>query len=121
MLVCCCCYPFCFILLRPPRTTHTDTLFPYTTLFRAPTVMSQQNNPRIRALAITTLQSIPQRPKVPPLADTLPEFESASKTGLIMPAGTPKEMVEAVNKAVTQALKTKQLRDNIMDEGNEIG
>src|SRR3546814_570754 len=84
----------------------------------APTVMSQQDNPRIRALAITTLQSIPQLPKVPPLADTLPGFEAASKTGLIMPAGTPKEMVEAVNKAVNQALKTKKLRDNIMDEGN---
>src|SRR3546814_10998925 len=86
----------------------------------APTVMSQQDNPRIRALAITTLQSIPQLPKVPPLADTLPGFEAASKTGLIMPAGPPKEMVEAVNKAVNQALTTKKLRYNIMDEGNVV-
>src|SRR3546814_17177852 len=86
----------------------------------APTVMSQQDNPRIRALAITTLQSIPQLPKVPPLADTLPGFEAASKTGLIMPAGTHKEIVEAVNKAVNQDLKTKKLRDNIKDKGNEV-
>src|SRR3546814_5945080 len=33
---------------------------------------------------------------------------------------SPKEMVEAVNKAVNQALKTKKLRDNIMDEGNVV-
>src|SRR3546814_15448869 len=26
---------FFFILLRPPRSTRTDTLFPYTTLFRS--------------------------------------------------------------------------------------
>src|SRR3546814_8369252 len=24
------------MILRPPRSTHTDTLFPYTTLFRSP-------------------------------------------------------------------------------------
>lgn len=86
----------------------------------APTVMSQQDNPRIRALAITTLKSIPQLPKVPPLADTLAGFEAASKTGLIMPAGTPKEMVEAVNKAVNKVLGTDKLRNNIMDEGNVV-
>src|SRR3546814_17427539 len=28
-------YFFFFMILRPPRSTRTDTLFPYTTLFRA--------------------------------------------------------------------------------------
>src|SRR3546814_13871851 len=29
---------FCFLRIRrPPRSTRTDTLFPYTTLFRSPT------------------------------------------------------------------------------------
>src|SRR3546814_10820667 len=34
-----CYYVFCFLMIRrPPRSTRTDTLFPYTTLFRsAPT------------------------------------------------------------------------------------
>src|SRR3546814_7002159 len=28
---------FCFLMIRrPPRSTRTDTLFPYTTLFRSP-------------------------------------------------------------------------------------
>src|SRR3546814_17198945 len=26
---------FCLMILRPPRSTRTDTLFPYTTLFRS--------------------------------------------------------------------------------------
>src|SRR3546814_6302036 len=31
------CYLFFFLLIRhPPRSTRTDTLFPYTTLFRSP-------------------------------------------------------------------------------------
>src|SRR3546814_13340319 len=39
-LLMCCCVTCCFFLFflmirRPPRSTRTDTLFPYTTLFRS--------------------------------------------------------------------------------------
>src|SRR3546814_13782902 len=37
------CFFFCLMIRRPPRSTRTDTLFPYTTLFRS--------------LALTTLRS----------------------------------------------------------------
>src|SRR3546814_12226725 len=30
-----CCYFFFLMIRRPPRSTRTDTLFPYTTLFRS--------------------------------------------------------------------------------------
>src|SRR3546814_16118588 len=30
-----CCMFFCLMIRRPPRSTRTDTLFPYTTLFRS--------------------------------------------------------------------------------------
>src|SRR3546814_18532047 len=30
------CYIFFYMRRRPPRSTRTDTLFPYTTLFRSP-------------------------------------------------------------------------------------
>src|SRR3546814_4138810 len=32
----CCIYIFFLMIRRPPRSTRTDTLFPYTTLFRSP-------------------------------------------------------------------------------------
>src|SRR3546814_14230227 len=32
---CCCVIFFFLMILRPPRSTRTDTLFPYTTLFRS--------------------------------------------------------------------------------------
>src|SRR3546814_18827433 len=37
LIVCCSLDLFCFFLMirRPPRSTRTDTLFPYTTLFRS--------------------------------------------------------------------------------------
>src|SRR3546814_5534051 len=34
--VICCLFVFFLMIRRPPRSTRTDTLFPYTTLFRSP-------------------------------------------------------------------------------------
>src|SRR3546814_11777044 len=39
---------FCLMILRPPRSTRTDTLFPYTTLFRS--VLGQPGPRRILAI-----------------------------------------------------------------------
>src|SRR3546814_17157583 len=33
--ICCVCLFFFLMIRRPPRSTRTDTLFPYTTLFRS--------------------------------------------------------------------------------------
>src|SRR3546814_8230246 len=42
-------YFFLFLnIRRPPRSTRTDTLFPYTTLFRADEVVERRNAGRIR-------------------------------------------------------------------------
>src|SRR3546814_16682751 len=35
MIICCCILVFFLMIRRPPRSTRTDTLFPYTTLFRS--------------------------------------------------------------------------------------
>ena len=85
-----------------------------------PAAMSQVDNPAVSMLAITTLESIPQLPNVPPLARTLPGFEAASKTGILTPAGTPKEVIEVLNRQINEVLKTQDLRGKIMEEGNVV-
>src|SRR3546814_7961471 len=42
------CFFFCLMIRRPPRSTRTDTLFPYTTLFRS---FTRLGAPYLRALA----------------------------------------------------------------------
>src|SRR3546814_11903848 len=37
---------FFLMIRRPPRSTRTDTLFPYTTLFRSPFVIPCRDRPR---------------------------------------------------------------------------
>src|SRR3546814_14549602 len=42
------CLFFFLIIRRPPRSTRTDTLFPYTTLFRSEGDRHQHSSPRLR-------------------------------------------------------------------------
>src|SRR3546814_10339590 len=41
VIVFCLCCCFFLMIRRPPRSTRTDTLFPYTTLFRSPVLRTQ--------------------------------------------------------------------------------
>src|SRR3546814_16887392 len=43
------CFFFLFLMIRrPPRSTRTDTLFPYTTLFRSPGRQARRRRPAAR-------------------------------------------------------------------------
>src|SRR3546814_10589176 len=48
------------MIRRPPRSTRTDTLFPYTTLFRSPALTAKVSG--TRPLTVTVL---PMRPAMP--------------------------------------------------------
>src|SRR3546814_14539947 len=43
------CDIFFLMIRRPPRSTRTDTLFPYTTLFRSPKVSNRRRDDKRRA------------------------------------------------------------------------
>src|SRR3546814_1456445 len=53
---------FVLMIRRPPRSTRTDTLFPYTTLFRSPRSCPQ---PTLRTVAHRHAYSDPPARKVP--------------------------------------------------------
>src|SRR3546814_16518149 len=46
---------FFLMIRRPPRSTRTDTLFPYTTLFRSPVI---KGNPKIRLICPLALNLV---------------------------------------------------------------
>src|SRR3546814_3094260 len=55
LCLCCCCILFFLIIRRPPRTTRTDTLFPYTTLFRSADLLREQCHRQPRRVGNGTL------------------------------------------------------------------
>src|SRR3546814_1860147 len=52
------------MIRRPPRSTRTDTLFPYTTLFRSIGVLQQAECQRNRPLGLNDRQTTCSRPAV---------------------------------------------------------
>src|SRR3546814_7213815 len=44
------------MIRRPPRSTRTDTLFPYTTLFRSPEGLTQKRELEFASRALTSIE-----------------------------------------------------------------
>lgn len=84
-----------------------------------PTGMPHVRDGRLRALAVTTLKRTPLAPDLPPVADTLPGFESNTWFGLYGPKGLPAEMVNRVNTAANQALSDPEVRAKLTTLGIE--
>jgi len=84
-----------------------------------PTGMPHVRDGRLRALAVTTLKRTPLAPDLPPVADTLPGFESNTWFGLYGPKGLPAEVVNRVNTAANQALSDPEVRAKLTTLGIE--
>ena len=60
---------------------------------------------KLKALAVTTAQRARALPEIPTMGETLPGFEIDTWWGLVAPAATPREVIERLNKAFTEALR----------------
>jgi len=60
---------------------------------------------KLRALAVTTAKRTEELPDVPTVAETVPGYEASAFFGLGVPHGTPKEIVDLLNKEINLALK----------------
>ena len=65
---------------------------------------------KLKALAVTTAQRASGLPDIPTLGETLKGFEIDTWWGLVAPAATPTDVVERLNKAFTEALRTPETR-----------
>ncbi len=77
---------------------------------------------KLRAIAITSKKRSPLFPNLPSFAELgYPKVEVLNWQGFIAPAGTPKPIIDILNKATNEALKDPQLRELMLSQGNEIG
>jgi tripartite-type tricarboxylate transporter receptor subunit TctC len=61
---------------------------------------------QLRALAVTSNARNPHIPDVPTLSETIPDFVSASFTGIVAPAGVSGAIIARLNAAINESLKT---------------
>ena len=75
----------------------------------------------LRPLAVTTLKRFSLMPELPTVAELgLPGFDATTWHGLVAPAGTPREVIDALNRATVQALKDADTLRQLHDLGVEV-
>jgi tripartite-type tricarboxylate transporter receptor subunit TctC len=75
---------------------------------------------RLRALGVTTIKRWPGAPNVPTMVEAgMPEFEVNSWSGLLVPAGTPKEIVVRLNTEVARILRSPETAERLYSFGAE--
>jgi tripartite-type tricarboxylate transporter receptor subunit TctC len=65
---------------------------------------------KLKALAVTTAQRSSALPEIAAMGETLKGFEIDTWWGLVAPAGTPREVVERLNKAFISALQAPETK-----------
>ena len=93
-------------------TMALDTLPPYLPMLK---------DKKVRALAITTSNRSPLVPDLPTIAESgYPGFESVASYGFFAPAGTPKAIIDKLNKEINVVLLDPQLKEKLLALGIEI-
>jgi len=72
---------------------------------------------KIRALAVTSPQRNAQIPGVPSVAETLPGFENAGWFGLMAPTGTPREVIDRVQRDSAKILQSEEFKAKLAQQG----
>ncbi len=75
---------------------------------------------KLRALAVTTARPSALVPGVPTVAESgVPGFDVPSATGILAPAGTPRDVVGKINAAINRALAIEEVRRRLNAQGFE--
>jgi tripartite-type tricarboxylate transporter receptor subunit TctC len=73
---------------------------------------------KLRALMVASPQRVASLPDVPTAAEAgFPKFEATNVTGLIAPAGTPRDVVDKLNAAVQKVLAQPAVREKLAGIG----
>lgn len=72
----------------------------------------------LRALAVSSAKRSSLLPDLPTMAETgVPGFDVALRYGLVAPAGTPRPIIERLNKALNAALASGEVQKRLANEG----
>jgi len=72
---------------------------------------------RLRGLGVTSPRRHPSAPEVPAIAETVPKFKSRSWIGVLVPAGTPREIVNRINSALVKLVNTPEMKQTLTAQG----
>ncbi|MGZ5172012.1 MAG: tripartite tricarboxylate transporter substrate binding protein [Burkholderiales bacterium] len=84
-------------------------------------VLPHVKSGKLKAFAITVKSRLALAPDIPTMAEAgVPGYEASIWNGLLAPAGTPRPIVNRLNEAVAQILKSPQAKERYANVGAEI-
>ena len=78
------------------------------------------NAGKLRALATSTPKRISALPDLPPIAEAVPGYQTITWQGFLVPAGTPKEIIDRLHTEFVKALKDPEFASRMRGMGLEI-
>jgi tripartite-type tricarboxylate transporter receptor subunit TctC len=76
---------------------------------------------KLRGLAVTSAKRSSLLPDVPTIAESgVPGFEASLFYGLVAPAGTPRPIIDKLNKVLRDALATDEVKKRLTTDGTEV-
>src|SRR4051795_943259 len=75
---------------------------------------------KLKLLAVASSERLPALPNVPTMAETLPGFEAVAWYGIVAPPNTPKDIIDTINADVNEALRQRELQDQLKKLSAEI-
>lgn len=83
-------------------------------------VLPYLNSSKLRAIAATTSSRVSMLPDVPTVAESgVPGYESSSWYGILVPAGTPKDIIAKLNGEIIRILRIPETREWFLGAGLE--
>jgi tripartite-type tricarboxylate transporter receptor subunit TctC len=76
---------------------------------------------RVKTLAVTSTMRSPQQLDVPTMVEqSLPGYEASTRFGLLIPAKTPKDMVDFLRTAIEKVMEGKDVQKRFADASIEM-
>jgi len=85
-----------------------------------PTVFTLIKSGKLRAIGVASAKRSPLLPDVPTVSEFLPGFEFYSSFSIVVPAGTPKEIVARLNAEVLKAVAAPEVREKLVAQGFRV-
>ena len=72
---------------------------------------------QVRALAVTSAKRVPQVPDLPTVAETVPGYEAGSWYAILTRAGTPRSIIDKLNREVATAINSPDVNAKLVAGG----
>jgi tripartite-type tricarboxylate transporter receptor subunit TctC len=78
---------------------------------------AHMNSGRVRALATTGPTRNPGLPDLPTIADTVPGYDISQSWGIVVPTGTPPDVVKKLSDAIMNAMAQPDVKERVLKTG----